>query len=217
MIKAIIFDLGGVLFTNGTKKFIKSLSSRYKIPRDKVKEIMDGKLGSEYREGKITRDEFWKKLLSQLHIDEEINTLEDEWINGYELIEGTRDIILELSKNYKVYYLSDNVRERVERINGKYSFFQWFEGGIFSHEVGVKKPHPQIYRLALEKASVHPNEAVFIDDKESCLPPAIEMGMTTILFTSPEQLRKELIQLNLVHKFGKFSRKEFCYKITNFN
>lgn len=63
MIKAIIFDLGGVLFTNGTKKFIEDISARYNLDKEAVKDIMDGEIGSNYREAKITREEFWKQVL----------------------------------------------------------------------------------------------------------------------------------------------------------
>jgi len=195
VIKAVIFDLGGVLFTNGTKKFIQDVSQTYDLDPQLVKEVMDGELGSQYREAKITRDEFWRAALEKLSISESIDSLERQWIDGYELIEGTKDIILELSKKYKVFYLSDNVRERVDKINSKYNFLEWFEDGIFSHEVGVRKPNPEIYKYTLKKAQVNPNEAIFIDDKQSALDPAKEMGITTILFESPEQLRTRLVEV----------------------
>lgn len=198
MIKAIIFDLGGVLFTNGTKKFIDDISSRYNLDKELVKDIISGETGNKYREAKITRDEFWKQVLEKLNINEDINKLEDQWINSYELIEGTRDIIFELAKKYKVFYLSDNVKERVEMINSRYGFMKWFENGIFSHKVGIKKPNPQIYKLALEKAGVQPKEAVFIDDKALFLEPAKQIGMTTFVFETPEKLRKELVQKGLL-------------------
>lgn len=198
MIRAILFDLGGVLFTNGTKKFIQDISSKYNLDPEAVKDIMDGDVGSQYREAKITRDQFWKVVLEKLNLTEDINTLEKQWISGYDLIEGTRDIILELAKKYKVYYLSDNVRERVEKINDRYNFLEWFEDGVFSHEVGVRKPNPEIYRYALDKAGVKPAETVFVDDKQSALDPAKEMGIITILFESPEQLRQRLIELKVL-------------------
>jgi epoxide hydrolase-like predicted phosphatase len=198
MIRAILFDLGGVLFTNGTKKFIQDISSKYNLDPEAVKEIMDGDIGSQYREAKITRDQFWKIVLDKLNLTEDINTLEKQWISGYDLIKGTRDIILELAKKYKVYYLSDNVRERVEKINDRYNFLEWFEDGVFSHEVGVRKPNPEIYRFALNKAKVKPTETVFIDDKQSALDPAKEMGIVTILFESPEQLQQRLIELKVL-------------------
>jgi hypothetical protein len=60
MINTIISDLGGVLFTNGTKKFVKSISTRYKLDPKSVMEVMNGEIGSKYRENQISKDAFWK-------------------------------------------------------------------------------------------------------------------------------------------------------------
>jgi epoxide hydrolase-like predicted phosphatase len=198
MIKVIIFDLGGVLFTNGTKKFIDTISHKYNVDKEKVREVMDGEIGSLYRESKISRDEFWQRCLEQIQITADIDKLEAEWISGYELIEGTRDLIKELSKKYKVYFLSDNVKERVDKVNQKHNFLEWFEDGVFSHEAGVRKPNPQIYKIALDKARVKPEEAVFIDDKPHFLIPAKEMGMLTFAFETPGKLREDLKNNNLL-------------------
>jgi HAD superfamily hydrolase (TIGR01509 family) len=124
--------------------------------------------------------------------------LEKKWIDGYELIQETKTIIEELSKKYKVYFLSDNVKDRVDATDKKYNFLALFEDGVFSQEAGVRKPHPDIYKLALKKAGVKAEESVFIDDKESALVPAKEMGMITILFTSPKDLRERLQQIGLI-------------------
>src|SRR3989344_8155293 len=172
MIKGIYFDLGGVLFTNGTKKFCETISSRYSIEKEIVTDVIDGEIGSSYREGKISREEFWNYFLERLHIANSPDKLEEEWIRLYELIEGTKDIVLELSKTYPMYYLSDNVRERVNKLDERFGFLKWFKDGIFSHDVGVRKPHPRIYTLAVHKAGVLPEEILFIDDKRSSLVPA---------------------------------------------
>lgn len=198
MIKVIIFDLGGVLFTNGTKQFIEMVSQGYGVEKEKIKEVMDGELGSLYREAKITRDEFWQKVIAALGIQANSDELEKAWIHGYELIEGTKDLVQELAKKYKVYFLSDNVKERIDYISKRYNFLDWFEGGVFSHEVGIRKPNPQIYKLVLEKAQVNADEAVFIDDKPSLLIPAKEIGMLTFAFESPEKLREDMNENNIL-------------------
>ena len=192
MIKAIIFDLGGVLFTNGTGQFIDRLVARYNLDRDQVKNVIDGGIGTLYREAKISRDEFWKKAIESLGIVADADTLEEDWIRGYELIQGTKDLIVELTKQYKIYYLSDNVKERVEKLNERYDFLRWFAGGIFSHEVGVRKPDPRLYRLILDNAKVFAPEALYIDDKPRNLEPARDMGMATILFESPEKILQQV-------------------------
>jgi len=198
MITTFLFDLGGVLFTNGTKKFIKELSISHNIPEDKLRKVIDGEIGSLYRESKIMRDEFWKKVIEILQLPETANTLEQEWIEGYQIISGTKEIIIELSKKYKVFYLSDNVKERVDSLNKKFNFIRLFKGGIFSHEAGVRKPNQKIYELALHKSNSKPEETIFIDDKPHFFEPAKRLGIETILFTTPEELKKNLIEKKLI-------------------
>lgn len=198
MISTIIFDLGGVLFTNGTKKLIDFVSVEYGVAKEKVKSVMDGEIGKKYREAKVDRHVFWQHFLEELHIKADPNFLEEQWVLGFELIEDTRDIVQELSEKYAVYFLSDNVKTRVERIEERYGFLDWFEGGIFSHEVGLKKPHPKLYTMILEKAGVQAGEAIFIDDKPECLVPAAELGITTILFETPQRLRQTLEELHVL-------------------
>jgi len=195
MIKAIIFDLGGVVFTNGSTRFIEYLDKKSKLNKDEIHSILMGDLGNSYRLGTISKHDFWERFIKELGVDESPEDLEDEWINGYELISETKELIDELSKKYKVYFLSDNVKERVERLNKKHNFVDWFEDGIFSHEAGVKKPDPKIYQIVLEKTGVKGNEAVFIDDRPENLPPAQDFGMQTLLFEDPEKLRNNIYEL----------------------
>lgn len=199
MLKGIIFDLGGVVFTNGTKKFIDYLVDTYHLERVLVADVIaDGELATAYREAKISRDEFWKEATRKLSLPESIEKLEERWIRGYDLIQGTKKIIETLSEKYQVYYLSDNVKERIEPVNARYGFISWFKDGLFSHEVGFRKPDVRIYKAILAKIKFKSEEVVFIDDKEYNLTPAKELGMTTILFTDPESLRRDLKRLGLI-------------------
>jgi len=192
MVKAIIFDLGGVLFTNGTAAFVKKIMTRYGQDETTVRDVLDGRLGSLYRESKISREEFWREAKEALGLNEDMSELEREWIGSYELIEGTKNIIKMLARTYKVYFLSDNVRERVDELEQKYYFLSLFSGGIFSHEVGIRKPDARIYKIVLDLARVDSDEAIYIDDKPHFLSPAHALGMTTFAFTTPEHLREDL-------------------------
>jgi putative hydrolase of the HAD superfamily len=198
MIKVILFDLGGVVFYNGTKLFLDELATKYNLGREFVASVVNGKLGDEYREGKIGRDEFWSQVITDLGIEADIDMLEEGWINKYDIIEETKEIIDELKHDYKLYYLSDNVRERIEKLSTKHNFLEWFDGGIFSHEVGVRKPHPDVYKAAIEKIGVDPCEIVFIDDTQKNLPPAEAQGMNVLLFTTSHQLREDLLKLGVI-------------------
>lgn len=67
-----------------------------------------------------------------------------------------------------------------------------FDEVIESRKVGVRKPEPRFYQLACEKLAIEPDEAVFLDDLGINLKPARAMGMTTIKVTSAEQAITDL-------------------------
>ncbi|MFV0316138.1 MAG: HAD-IA family hydrolase [Microthrixaceae bacterium] len=81
---------------------------------------------------------------------------------------------------------------------------EWSSGGSFaelvdlfdfvveSSLVGVRKPEPEFYEIALERAAVQATEAVFLDDLGVNLKPAREMGMATIKVVDPAVALAEL-------------------------
>lgn len=195
MISTIIFDLGGVLFTNGAGRFLKYLATHYHYPESALDEMINGKSGSAYRSGGISSEEFWTSFKASFPIPKSAQELEALWESQYELVSGTRDLILDLRKTYKVYYLSDTVQKRVQYLERMYNFLSWFDGGVFSYEVGVRKPNPEVYKKVLALAGVLGPQAVFIDDKEHFLEPAKALGMRTIHFKDALQVKKDLATL----------------------
>ncbi|MFH1642233.1 MAG: HAD family phosphatase [Nanoarchaeota archaeon] len=193
MIKTIIFDLGGVYFTNGSKMAVDEIAKSFSVPKELVDSVIHGKIGTLYREGKITEKEFWQKGQSVWGLSKDSQLLSKIWLKQYKPNSGTVKLIKKLNHNgYELLYLSDNVQERVDYLENKYPFQKNFKDGVFSHKAKVRKPNPQIYRLVLQKTKSKPREIVFIDDKENFLFPAKKLGINIILFDNPEQLRRDL-------------------------
>ncbi len=63
---------------------------------------------------------------------------------------------------------------------------------VESRRVGLRKPDPAIYRLACDELGVTPPEAVFLDDLGVNLKPARALGMTTIKVFDPDEAIDEL-------------------------
>ena len=63
-----------------------------------------------------------------------------------------------------------------------------------SGEEKMRKPHPEFYQVLLDRFDVRAEEALFIDDSVRNIQAAKKIGIKTIHFTSPEQLRNELVQ-----------------------
>ena len=196
MIKAAIFDLGGVYFTNGTKLAIKKISTKYKLEVEEVENMLKpgSKFGKLFRQGKITANEFFDKLRDYFKIRASNKELFDIWFNSYAPIKGTISIVKRLGrKGVKVYFLSDNVKERADYLQKRYKFTHNFISGIFSHAVGITKfDGTKIFKMALKQTGDKAENIVFIDDNENHTKTAKGLGMHVILFKNPKQLNKEL-------------------------
>lgn len=201
MIKAVILDLGGVYFTDGTTTAVKTISKKYNLKKESVEQFLrtSSELGSLYRKGLISADEFWNNAKKLTGIKASNNLLNKLYMESYTPIRGTIGIIRRLKeREIRIYFLSDNVRERVEYLQGKYKFMRYFIGGIFSHEVHMtKRDGKKIFRLALKKTREKPMDVVFVDDKESYVKTAKKIGMRAILFRNPKQLAAELKKLGV--------------------
>src|ERR1035441_2221673 len=96
-IHTVIFDLGGVYFSDGTKRAVKVLSSRFDLDEREVSDQLIGKLGSEWRMGKLTAEQFWAKFKDRWKLTVSSDELSLIWFEGYELDRGTERVVTALS------------------------------------------------------------------------------------------------------------------------
>ncbi len=200
-IQNIIFDLGGVVFTDGTRQFIDYLLRHYSHlnPKQLNQLIRTGPLAGAYRTGQISRQQFWQTIIQNLKLNVAFTQLENQWISYYKPQPLVFKLLQTLKKaGYKLYHLSDNVKERAAKLDQKYRFKSLFDGGLFSYQVGIRKPDPKIYQIFLQTYNLDPLTCLFIDDKEKNLTPAKNLGMGTLLFTNHHQLTSSLQKLNLL-------------------
>lgn len=193
MIKAVLFDLGGVYFEDGTKKFLHNLSKETGQTFKELYPVFREGKSLEYRKNKISGKEFFKwasKLLKNQVSPKQLNHM---WVSQYTEIPGIRAIINDLKeKGIKVTILSDNVPERIEFLQDKYKFLDLFDDVVLSYEVNLTKSSPDIFKLALKRIKVKPRQAVFVDDREPNLIVAEKLGIKTILFTTVADLKQEI-------------------------
>jgi putative hydrolase of the HAD superfamily len=87
--------------------------------------------------------------------------------------------IRSLKPNYRTGIVSDawlDARQNVKQ----YINNELFDVIVFSAEEGVKKPDPEIYRRALARLGVDPQEAIFVDDRLTNIAGAQQIGMQAI-------------------------------------
>ncbi len=201
-IKIIIFDLGGVLFTNGTKRMRKFLRKEYLLNNEALlSDIFYGENANLLRTGKIKFNTFWRiienvLLKEKVHISKyEFTTL---WYGFYTPQRGIFELVKKLHIKYKLGVISGNIQERVEFLNRKYNFRKYFNRETYSFSVGINKPNIRIYEAFLDKINIPAENCLYIDDKDIFLMPAKKLGMNVLLFKNVDQLVKDLRQLKLI-------------------
>ncbi len=96
-------------------------------------------------------------------------------------------------KGYTIALLSNGSLDTFKQISKIFpDFDSLFDEKIISCGIGMVKPDTEIYKYALEKMSVSPGEAVFVDDRQKNLDAANELGISTILFEGSEKLKDDI-------------------------
>ena len=198
MYKNVIFDLGNVLLDFNPRGYLKN-----KISDDKLEDVFKAIFSSEewvmLDRGTITEKEAINNIISRnsTYINE-INLAFDNWYDLLKPIEETVEILMSLKENgYKIYYLSNFHELAFGEVTNKNKFFELFDGGVVSYAEKLIKPEEEIYKLILERYKLNPNESIFVDDMEANVEGANKVGIKTILFKGPKELKEELNNLKV--------------------
>lgn len=114
----------------------------------------------------------------------------------HETVEIFRD--LKDSGKYKTYALTNWQGDLFHVALVRYNFLHWFDGRVVSGDEKTRKPFPEFYHRLLDRYSVTPQKALFIDDNLRNVKAAEELGINSIHFQSPAQLKTELKKLNML-------------------
>lgn len=197
MIKAIIFDAGGVIIKEGSHL---DVISEYFDSKDKQKlwQKLNQMAGPLCR-GKITEKEYWKKVAKSEGIDSK-KIPDNLWVKGYkkhtEINSELMRLIKNLKTNYTVILLSNTIKSHV-KINKKRKLFDPFDDVINSNEVHLSKHDQKIFELVLERNQLESNQCVFIDDIKDFVEIANQIGMHGILYKDIDQLKKKLLEIGV--------------------
>ena len=102
------------------------------------------------------------------------------------------------SRKYKIYALTNWQAGLFDIALVRYNFLHWFDGRVVSGEEKMMKPAPEFYQLLLNRYNVKAEEALFIDDNLRNVKAAESLGIKSIYYKSPSQLKNDLIIFRLL-------------------
>ena len=187
-IKNIIFDLGGVIINIDYHKTIKAFEALgIKNAEELYSQQSQTDLFDLLETGKITPDEFYDKLREVTGINAPNKKLENAW-NAMllDFPEGITDTLKKAKAKYKTFLLSNtneihyrDYTQRLKRQFGISNLESLFDKQYLSHQIGLRKPHKEVFELILNENNLKPEETLFIDDSIQHIEGAAKMGIQT--------------------------------------
>lgn len=195
-IQALYFDLGGVIVRTEDKTLRTALGQRFGMTYDEIDRFVFGcetaKLASI---GRMTEEQHWMDVARRLGLPEtEWQSISAAFFGGDRIDRHLLAFIEAQRPALKTGVIS-NAWDGLRAYMLEQGFLAPFDEVIVSAEVGIVKPDPRIYQLALEKLGVKAEEAVFVDDMPENIAACEALGMHGVQFKSAEQTLAEIRQL----------------------
>jgi HAD superfamily hydrolase (TIGR01509 family) len=194
MIKAIVFDYGGVIKINSSD-LIADICDYLKINKEDWRREYFA-VNHLFNVENKSFEEVFLLVVSKFDNSEEtkkyiLNLLKDNKGKYYlndELISIIKDL---KSRDYIIALLSNNSIGLREKLTEE-GITDLFDQIIVSAEVGYQKPQPEIFQILFNKLGLMPEEVVFIDDSTRSLEGADKIGYVPILYKNNEIFKSEL-------------------------
>jgi len=187
-IRAVIFDVGGVLFHQPDKSKQRCWEERLGLAVDTLGlTIWRMPISTQAEIGLASRAAVWAEVARRFSLSStDATALEEDYFSGSEWNVRLIDYARSLRGRYKMGIITNawpDARAAVKNwVNAEV-----FDVLIFSAEVGLAKPDRRIYELALDRLHVNPAEAVFVDDMQGNVEAAQAIGMVGIRYVSTEE------------------------------
>ena len=199
MIKAIIFDIGGVLIRTHDRSHRNNLEDRLGLPRGESEILVfNGEMGRKAQHGEISSAELYGWIQTHLKLDDAgIAQFKYEFWAGDQLDVDLVNYIRQLRKKYTVCVISNFMDELPHMLKTDFPAADAFHFTVVSAHVGVMKPNPFIFEYTLKLLNLQPEETVFIDDFQHNIDGCKAVGMHGILFKPNIDLKVSLEEIGV--------------------
>ena len=186
--RAVFFDFGGVIMRTEYQAPRQHLAERFKLDYDDIDKIVFGSESARRASiGEITEEEHWTEVLKRVKMPiSEKKAFTNEFFGGDVIDRRLIEYLRSLHEKTHTGLIS-NAWSGLRDFLTKENIIDIFDTVTISAEVGAAKPEAKIYQIALERAKVPADEAVFVDDVAANIEACEKVGMKGILFKDPQE------------------------------
>jgi epoxide hydrolase-like predicted phosphatase len=196
-IKAVIWDVGGVLIRTQDQHPRERLAKSYNLTRAELSALVfDSEEAVRATIGEIPESVLWQKVAHTLNIPaSKLANFKQQFWAGDCFDQELYAFIGKLRPRFKTGLLSNAWSEARKETDERFHLLGVFDVLVYSAEVHLAKPDPRIYQLALERLGVQPQEAIFVDDFPINIEAAKALGMHGVRFENSQQAQQFVLKI----------------------
>jgi epoxide hydrolase-like predicted phosphatase len=193
-IKAVIWDMGGVLIRTEDRKPRTELAAKFGLTYEMLESVVYGSSSAvEASVGLISAETHWARVKTLLKIqDDFLPEFKRAFWAGDKLDEDLVNRIDRLRPVFKTGLLSNAWDDARQSAGKEFPFLHAFDVSVFSAEIKILKPDPAFYTWMLDKLCVGAESALFIDDMPENVNAANQIGIHGIQFVNRDQVIQDL-------------------------
>jgi len=193
MIKAILFDLDGVVIKKREKMFSQRLSEQLDLSLDKILTFFNG----EFRECSLGRADLREKVAPYLKEWNYKGLIDDFLKFWFESESETNTEVLEIieslrTRGLKCYIATRQEKYRKEYVWNEMNLKNYFDGIFCTCDIGYEKWQKEYWDFVLKDLKLEPVEIIFFCDGEKNVDCAKNLNINSFLYTDPESLKNNL-------------------------
>jgi len=196
-LRAVIFDYGMVLTAAPDQHAHDAMVRITGLPVERFESLYWADRHA-YDEGKLSGISFWQKLLRDANLNlgeeaiHELNGLDARmWTTQNPRMVNWQRRLKE--HGIRTGILSNMGDSVLASIRAEFKWLDNFDVLVWSYQLRVAKPDPQIYLHTLKQLGAKPEETLFLDDKQVNVDAAIALGMKSLQFLTVDRLRADMV------------------------
>lgn len=192
-ITTVFFDVGGVLLTNGWDRACRrTVVESFGLDYDEFQDRHDF-VAHDFEVGQLTLDRYLERTVFYRSRDFTSGEFFAAMKGQSAPLPGALELLAELAgTGVMLATLNNESRELNEHRIAAFGLRRYFSMFLSSCYLGVKKPEPEIYRMAFQITQADPAGSLFVDDRSLNLECALDAGLPGLQFQTAHQLRAEL-------------------------
>ncbi len=193
MIKAVIFDFGGVLAEEGFREGLKAIAKKSHLdPKEFFRVAADLIYETGYVTGAVGETAYLDRLREETGIRESNDTIRDEILKRFILRRDVIRYVKELRAEGLVTAILSDQTDWLDELNRKNPFFHHFDHVYNSFRIGKGKRDPSVFGDVCLRMGLQPGETVFVDDNIDNVRRAATEGLNAVLYTGLREVKVEI-------------------------